>query len=109
MKPVQVAAAVLLLSFALPAFAKPQKVVAHDVVIFVADGLRSASVTPDIAPTFSRLRRAGVDFTNSHSLYPTVTTANASHFDDKETSRTANMTISTSLRPAAHGVQNADR
>src|SRR6185437_11091793 len=30
------------------------------------------------APTLWKLRHDGVDFTNSHSLYPTVTTANAS-------------------------------
>ncbi len=33
---------------------------------------------PDIAPTFRRIKREGVDFANSHSLYVTVTTANAS-------------------------------
>lgn len=50
----------------------------HNVVIFVADGLRYDSVTPDIAPTFARVRKEGVDFANSHSLFPTLTTANAS-------------------------------
>ncbi|HTW34461.1 MAG TPA: alkaline phosphatase family protein [Rhizomicrobium sp.] len=57
----------------LPASAQP-----HNVVIFVADGLRYESVTPDVAPTMSRIRREGVDFANSHSIYPTLTTANAS-------------------------------
>jgi arylsulfatase A-like enzyme len=51
---------------------------ARNVVIFVADGLRYDSVTPDIAPTLWKLRHDGVDFTNSHALYPTVTTANGS-------------------------------
>jgi len=50
----------------------------HNVVIFVADGLRYASVTPDTAPTMFRLKATGVDFTNSHAMYPTLTTANAS-------------------------------
>ena len=50
----------------------------HNVVIFVADGLRYGSVTPEVAPTMSRIRREGVDFANSHSIYPTLTTANAS-------------------------------
>ena len=59
---------------ATPLFAAP----AHNVIIFVADGLRYASVTPDIAPTMSRLKSQGVDFTNSHAVYPTLTTANAS-------------------------------
>ena len=51
---------------------------ARNVVIFVADGLRYDSVTPKNAPTLWRIRHEGVDFANSHSLYPTLTTANAS-------------------------------
>jgi Type I phosphodiesterase / nucleotide pyrophosphatase len=66
-------AALLAASTALPALAQP-----HNVVIFVADGLRYGSVTPDVAPTMSRIRSEGVDFANSHSIYPTLTTANAS-------------------------------
>jgi len=50
----------------------------RNIVIFVADGLRYGIVNPDTAPTFAQIQRDGVDFTNSHSLYPTVTTANAS-------------------------------
>ncbi len=51
---------------------------ARNVVIFVADGLRYASVTPKTAPTLYALKTRGVDFANSHALYPTLTTANAS-------------------------------
>jgi arylsulfatase A-like enzyme len=50
----------------------------HNLIIFVADGLRSEVVTPETAPTMAAIRREGVDFHNSHSLFPTVTTANAS-------------------------------
>jgi len=50
----------------------------HNVIIFVADGLRRGSVTAEDMPTFLKLRQAGVDFRNSHSLFPTFTTANAS-------------------------------
>src|SRR6185437_7685078 len=50
----------------------------HNVLIFVADGLRYVSVTPKSAPTMWRIKSEGVDFTNSHSLYPTITTVNAS-------------------------------
>ncbi len=71
-------AATLLLAAALPAAAKPAAHAPRNVIIFVADGLRYSSVTPDLAPTFASVRQAGVDFTNSHSIYPTVTTANAS-------------------------------
>lgn len=58
-----------------PAFAAPS---GRNVVIFVADGLRYDSVTPDTAPTLARIRREGVDFANSHSVYPTLTMVNAS-------------------------------
>lgn len=50
----------------------------HNLIIFVADGLRSHIVTDETAPTIASLRREGVDFANSHSVYPTLTTANAS-------------------------------
>lgn len=69
----RLALAALLTAAALPATARP-----HNVVIFVADGLRYESVTPDVAPTLARVKHDGVDFTNSHALYPTLTTANAS-------------------------------
>ena len=50
----------------------------RNLILFVADGLRAKSVTADVAPALAALRAEGVDFANSHSLYPTVTTANAS-------------------------------
>lgn len=60
---------------ALPATAAPA---AHNILIFVADGLRYVSVTPQSAPALWAVKREGVDFTNSHALYPTITTVNAS-------------------------------
>ena len=50
----------------------------HNVILFVADGLRSGIVTPQSAPELAALKAEGVDFQNSHSLYPTITTPNAS-------------------------------
>lgn len=50
----------------------------HNVILFVADGLRRDSVTAADMPTFLRMRTAGVDFRNSHAVFPTFTTANAS-------------------------------
>jgi len=50
----------------------------HNAVIFVADGLRFESVTAEEMPTVSEIRQQGVNFVNSHSLFPTFTTANAS-------------------------------
>lgn len=63
---------------AAPAVSAPREAPEHNVVIFVADGLRYASVTKESAPTMYRLKSEGVDFANSHGLYPTLTTANAS-------------------------------
>ncbi len=50
----------------------------HNVILFVADGLRHGSVNPADAPTLYALRQLGVHFVNSHSIFPTFTTANAS-------------------------------
>jgi arylsulfatase A-like enzyme len=50
----------------------------HNVIIFVADGLRRGSVTAEDMPAFMKVRANGVDFANSHSVFPTFTTANAS-------------------------------
>ena len=50
----------------------------HNVIIFVADGLRSGIVDEKTAPEMAAIRREGVDFHNSHALFPTVTTPNAS-------------------------------
>lgn len=52
----------------------------HNVILFVPDGLRSQMVRPDTAPAMAELRDTGVAFSNSHSLFPTFTTANASGF-----------------------------
>jgi arylsulfatase A-like enzyme len=51
-----------------------------NLVFFVADGLRSLSVTPQTTPTMAALRDQGVNFANPHSLFPTFTMANASGF-----------------------------
>ena len=50
----------------------------RNVIVFVADGLRAASVNPADAPALFRLRSDGVNFVNSHSIFPTVTMTNAS-------------------------------
>jgi hypothetical protein len=69
------------LAFLLSATLCPQQLTAqqkNNVIIFVADGLRRGSVNAEDMPTFLKLRTAGVDFRNSHSVFPTFTTANAS-------------------------------
>jgi hypothetical protein len=50
----------------------------HNVILFVPDGLRGRIVTPETAPAMAAVRDRGVNFRNSHSLFPTFTTANAS-------------------------------
>src|SRR5438105_5483372 len=50
----------------------------RNVILFVPDGMRALSVTPESAPTMAAIRDQGVNFKNSHSLFPTFTTANAS-------------------------------
>ena len=50
----------------------------RNVILFVADGLRAGTVTAENAPAMTALMARGVRFTNTHSLFPTFTTANAS-------------------------------
>src|SRR5579863_9079552 len=50
----------------------------RNIVIFVFDGLRAGSVNSVDTPTMFWIRNHGVSFANSHSLFPTFTTANAS-------------------------------
>ena len=50
----------------------------HNTILFVPDGLRSGMVTPETAPTFAEIRDKGVNFANSHSLFPTFTMPNSS-------------------------------
>jgi arylsulfatase A-like enzyme len=50
----------------------------RNLILFVPDGLRALKVTPETAPAMSALRDKGVNFRNSHSLFPTFTMANAS-------------------------------
>ena len=75
--PVIVAAIVAILA-ASPAAAQGPASEPHNVVLFVADGLRSRIVDDATAPTMAAIAREGVSLRNSHSLFPTLTTANAS-------------------------------
>ncbi|MDR3439365.1 alkaline phosphatase family protein [Telmatospirillum sp.] len=70
-----ISTAAILGTLAFPAFAQPHP---HNVILFVADGLRPGMVNEQTAPTMTALMARGVHFTNTHSLFPTFTTANAS-------------------------------
>ncbi len=50
----------------------------HNLILFIPDGLRLESVAPANAPTFARVRDQGVRFTNTHSVFPTLTMVNSS-------------------------------
>jgi hypothetical protein len=65
--------AVIAVNFA-PAFAQSQ----HNLILFVADGLRAAQVSPQTAPAMAEVRDKGVNFANPHSLFPTFTMPNSS-------------------------------
>ena len=68
------AACAVILMQAPPAGAQSQR----NLILFVPDGLRALSVTPETAPTMAAIRDKGVNFANPHSLFPTFTMANAS-------------------------------
>ncbi len=69
---------VLSATLASTAFAQSPAPRPHNIVLFVADGLRSRMVDDSTAPTMAAIARDGVSLRNSHSLFPTFTTANAS-------------------------------
>jgi Type I phosphodiesterase / nucleotide pyrophosphatase len=61
-----------------PALAQTQAARPHNVVLFISDGLRFRMVDDNTAPTMAAMARQGVSLRNSHALFPTFTTANAS-------------------------------
>ena len=58
--------------------ASAQNATPHNLILFVPDGLRGRIVTPQTAPAMAEVRDKGVNFRNSHSLFPTFTMANGS-------------------------------
>jgi predicted AlkP superfamily pyrophosphatase or phosphodiesterase len=61
------------------------------VLVLVIDGLRPDSITPATMPQLDRLKTAGVWYSRSHSVFPTVTRVNAT-------------SISTGTLPSHHGI-----
>jgi predicted AlkP superfamily pyrophosphatase or phosphodiesterase len=74
--------ATLLLSASLIALsagaASAQNNTPRNLILFVPDGLRGRIVNPQTAPAMADIRDKGVNFKNSHSLFPTFTMANSS-------------------------------
>ena len=58
--------------------ASAQEANPRNLILFVPDGLRGRIVTPQTAPAMAEVRDKGVNFKNSHSLFPTFTMANGS-------------------------------
>jgi len=71
-----VTAGLTLLSAGNTAFA--QNNTPRNLILFVPDGLRGQIVTPQTAPAMAAIRDKGVNFRNSHSMFPTFTMANGS-------------------------------
>lgn len=61
------------------------------VAIFVIDGLRPDSINERDTPTIARLSREGVEYINSHAVFPTVTRVNTA-------------TLTTGAYPVLHGI-----
>ena len=61
------------------------------IAIFVVDGLRPDSINATDTPTIARLRSEGVDYINSHSVFPTSTRINAA-------------SLMTGSYPSRHGI-----
>ena len=61
------------------------------IVLVVFDGLQPAQVTPELMPNLSRLASEGVNCSNHHAVFPTVTRANVA-------------SIVTGHLPGAHGL-----
>jgi Type I phosphodiesterase / nucleotide pyrophosphatase len=78
MRPLPLIAAILSTILMSAAFAQTPATGPHNVVLFVADGLRSRMVDDSTAPTMAAIAREGVSLRNSHALFPSFTTANAS-------------------------------
>ena len=65
--------------FGSSAFAQGAGAQPHNVVLFVADGLRFRMVDDMTAPTMASIARQGVRLLNSHALFPTFTKIGRAH------------------------------
>src|SRR5712672_3834400 len=58
--------------------ASAQNATPRNLILFIPDGLRGKIVSAQSAPAMADIRDKGVNFKNSHSLFPTFTMANSS-------------------------------
>jgi len=81
------------LAVLLSAFVAPKAEAETPVLVVIFDGLRPDYVTPELMPNLDAFGKAGVQFTNHHAVYPTVTRVNAT-------------SIVTGCYPGAHGLMD---
>ena len=67
-----------LITLSTAGFAAAQNATPRNLILFIPDGLRGRIVSPQTAPAMAEIRDKGVNFKNSHSLFPTFTIANGS-------------------------------
>src|ERR1700704_3531923 len=58
--------------------ASAQNATPRNLILFIPDGLRGKIVSAQTAPAMAEVRDKGVNFKNSHALFPTFTMANGS-------------------------------
>jgi arylsulfatase A-like enzyme len=79
------------------------------VLLVVWDGLRPDMINGDDTPNLAALRTRGVDFSDHHSTYPTLTMINASSFATGTYPGTHGFYGNWIWLPQAHGRDSADR
>ncbi len=79
------------------------------VLLIVWDGLRPDMINDNDTPNLAGLRTRGVDFTDHHSTYPTLTMINASSFATGAYPGTHGFYGNWIWIPQAHGRDSADR
>ncbi|ASG67842.1 phosphodiesterase [Francisella halioticida] len=80
-----------------------------NVIIFVWDGLRPDSISPNITPNLYSLTQKGVWFNDNHSSYPTFTMMNASSFATGDFAGETGFYGNTLWQPKAIGVDSTDQ
>ena len=88
--------------------ASAQNATPRNLILFVPDGLRGRIVTPQTAPAMAEVRDKGVNFKNSHSLFPTFTMANALGDGDRPLSRRYRRLSATRSTPAIRSAPAGD-
>ena len=89
----QLSAGVLAIGFALFSTYGHAQSTALLNIVFVLDGLRPDAINAADTPVLFKLQTEGVNFTNSHSIFPTVTRVNAT-------------ALGTGMYPARNGIMS---